>query len=105
MGPAKALTAELQNDTGDPPKMWIYDMSNLAEGDVVGVAFGQCDLPNLSFWHNDKRVHEVKKIGGSVYPCCSVGNGAVVQAIFDPAEFAHAPPPTFQGLLVVRSIL
>ena len=63
---------------GDPQKIWCLDGGAFAEGDVIGVLFTQCDLPNLSFTKNGEPAREgdVKKIGGMVYPVVSVGGEA-----------------------------
>ena len=105
--PAKLLDAGLDGKVGDPPKSWTFDGGKLAEGDVVGVAFTQCDLPNLSFTKNGEptRESDVKKIGGMVYPVVSVGGEAVIRVVFAPESFANAPPPGAKPLMVVRSIL
>lgn len=90
---------------------WCLDgtdtRANLEDGDVVGVAFTQADLPNLSFTKNGKAINfaDVKKIPGTVYPVVMIGGGASIEAVFDPEKMNNQPPPTFKPLMVVRSIL
>ena len=73
---------------GRAQRSWCADIA-LAEGDNVGVAFGQADLPNLSFTKNGKPLpeHDVKKIGGMVYPVFSVGGGACIKVLFESGDF------------------
>jgi len=106
----KLRAAELSkvlNDSVDPPRWWLMDNDALKEGDVVGVAFGQSDLPNLSFTVNgsSQPSFDVKRIGGLVYPVFSVADGAEIQVVFQEERFESAPPPSFKPLMIVRSLL
>ena len=87
-------------------RSWCADLV-LEEGDNVGIAFGQADLPNLSITKNGKPLpeHDVKKVGGLVYPVFSVGGGAVIKVIFEAAGFEHEPPRSFSPLMVAQSVL
>ena len=80
---------------------------NLSQGDVIGVAFGQNDLPNLRFTLNDAPLEHlsVNRIRGLVYPAAYVDSGAEIELIFSGRDFAHEPPPTFSPLMAAQSIL
>ena len=94
-------------DGSSENRWWTLDIP-LDDGDVIGVAFGQSDLPNLSFTRNGKplMMHDVKKIGGTVYPVISVGAGACVKIVFESEEFTHPPPTSrFSPLMVAQSVL
>ena len=92
---------------GDAPRSWTYADDNLNEGDVIGVAFSQSDLPNLAFTKNGKPrpTADVRKIGGMVYPVVSVNDGATVKVVFESEEFANSPPSRFSALMVAQSVL
>mmetsp|Transcript_13521 Transcript_13521/g.39350 ORF Transcript_13521/g.39350 Transcript_13521/m.39350 type:complete len:192 (-) Transcript_13521:40-615(-) len=92
---------------GDKRRVWSFQQGDLKAGDVVGVTFGQSDLPNLSFLVNGEPqpAFDVKKIGGLVYPIFSVGQGATLRVVFDPEHFEQQPPPAAKPLMVVRSLL
>lgn len=87
-------------------RAWVFD-ALLKEGDTIGVAFGQTDLPNLAFTKNGKPVpsFDVKKIGGMVYPVVSVANGGAVKVVFDRDGFLNPPPARFSPLMVAHSVL
>lgn len=98
-------------DPSQPKKWWCIDSGDarisVQAGDVLGVAFGQSDLPNLAFQKNGDVLSDfsVKKIGGLVYPCFSVDGGAEVEVVFAGSKFKQAPPPGFKPLMVVRSLI
>ena len=104
----KELEAGFSRDKDDdaPLRSWVFD-GKVEVGDIVGVAFGQSDLPNLSFTVNGKALSafDVRKIGGTVYPVVSVGGGAVIKVIFESDEFANSPPHGFSALMVAQSML
>jgi hypothetical protein len=106
---AKELEAGLLKHDGEDkelPRSWVYS-APLAAGDIIGVAFSQADMPNLSFTKNGKeqRKFDVKKIGGMVYPVVSVGDGASLKCVFEAADFANSPPARFGALMVAQSVL
>ena len=88
------------------PRSWVFD-GDFEAGDIIGLAFGQSDLPNLSFTRNGKAqpAFDVRKIGGTVYPVVSVGGGAVIKVEFESEEFANSPPHGFSALMVAQSML
>jgi hypothetical protein len=108
----KLSTKELEagfsraKDDDEPPRSWVFD-GKVEAGDIIGVAFGQSDLPNLSFTKNGKAqpAFDVRKIGGMVYPVVSVGGGAVIKVEFESEEFANSPPHGFSALMVAQSML
>mmetsp|Transcript_9598 Transcript_9598/g.26010 ORF Transcript_9598/g.26010 Transcript_9598/m.26010 type:complete len:191 (+) Transcript_9598:139-711(+) len=88
----------LDSQIGDKENSWSVGVGAngavLAEGDVIGVAYGQGDIPNLRFFHNGTYIEEatVLRIRGEAYPAISVCSKAELRWIFDPLQFAHAPP-------------
>jgi len=114
IGVSRKLSAEeLESGISKPdgeskelPRSWVYS-SHVAEGDVIGVAFSQADIPNLSFTKNGspERKFDVKKIGGMVFPVVSVGDGASLKCVFEASDFANSPPARFSALMVAQSVL
>jgi hypothetical protein len=101
------LEAGIGEACADGIERWWTMKAFLKESDVIGVAFGQSDLPNLSFTKNGKPLpsEDVKKIGGLVYPVIGVTGDAVVQVMFESNDFEHPPPSRFSPLMVAQSVL
>ncbi|KAJ1445849.1 hypothetical protein M885DRAFT_548572 [Pelagophyceae sp. CCMP2097] len=102
---ADALPSEL----GDEKSSWALksEDAGAVEGDVIGVAFGQAELPNLSFFLNGELLDhaQVNRIRGEVFPAASVAGGARLRCVFDEANFEHAPPRTHSALRVTQNII
>mmetsp|Transcript_68043 Transcript_68043/g.142085 ORF Transcript_68043/g.142085 Transcript_68043/m.142085 type:complete len:187 (-) Transcript_68043:121-681(-) len=64
------------------------------EGDVIGVAFGQGDIPNLRFFLNGQAIDEatVKHVRGEVYPAVFLDGGTELKWGFEPEQFAQPIP-------------
>ena len=91
------LDAQLETvEVGAARTSWALDAGDAeaAEGDVIGVAFGQADMPNLRFFKNGQPLDrgQVGRVRGTVYPAASVAGGAKLRLVFDEAVFAHEPP-------------
>jgi len=87
----------LDAQIGDGKSSWAVGPEGLSEvkaGDILGVAFGQGDIPNLRFYHNGEALESatVSRVRGESYPAVSVGEGAKLLFRFDPASFTHEPP-------------
>uniref|UniRef100_A0A7S1WHN3 SPRY domain-containing protein n=1 Tax=Alexandrium catenella TaxID=2925 RepID=A0A7S1WHN3_ALECA len=86
----------LDSQIGDRQSSWAVGppAQELKEGDVIGVAFGQGDIPNLRFFHNGAPLDDatVARVRGEAHPAVSVGGGTVLTMVFDPSGFAHTPP-------------
>mmetsp|Transcript_83439 Transcript_83439/g.239682 ORF Transcript_83439/g.239682 Transcript_83439/m.239682 type:complete len:190 (-) Transcript_83439:93-662(-) len=88
----------LDSQIGDKESSWALcsgpDGKPLEQGDVIGVAYGQGDIPNLRFFHNGTPLEEatVLRIRGEGYPSVSVCSGAEILWVFDPDHFANPPP-------------
>lgn len=96
-GVAYARSGQLLDaQIGDGESSWAIDLvsAGFETGDVLGVAFGQDDIPNLRFFRNgDLLDHStVQRIRGEVYPAVSIGGDTSLMVIFDPKNFAHTPP-------------
>ena len=85
----------------------------LRNGDVVGVAVQQSDLPMIQFIHNGELKHElaINRFRGSVFPSIFLSKEAaesscIATAIFGEKEFQQHPPnPRFLPLMAARSIV
>ena len=101
--------AELGGELGDDSTSWALngEDAGAVEGDVIGVAFGQAELPNLSFFLNGELLDHgmVNRIRGEVFPAASVSKGAKLRCVFDEANFEHAPPRTHSALRVTQNII
>jgi len=90
----------------DPRRQWVM-YSKLQEGDSIGIAFSQADMPNLAFTKNGKSTpsYDVRKVPGMVYPVVSVSGGASVKVVFEEEDFENTPPSRFSPLMVAQSVL
>lgn len=102
---ADAMRAEL----GDENSSWALrsEDAGAVEGDVIGVAFGQAELPNLSFFLNGELLEhgQVNRIRGEVCPAVSVTPEAKLRCVFDEANFEHTPPRTHSAIRVTQNII
>mmetsp|Transcript_77359 Transcript_77359/g.218922 ORF Transcript_77359/g.218922 Transcript_77359/m.218922 type:complete len:188 (-) Transcript_77359:50-613(-) len=97
IGVAYDLTGNLLDaHIGGKQSSWAVspDSVDLKKDDIIGVAFGQGDIPNLRFFHNGSPVESstVSRVRGEAYPAVSVGGGAELVIVFEPGGFAHTPP-------------
>lgn len=80
-------------------------------GDVVGVAVQQSDLPMLQFFHNGEPMYDisVNRFRGTVYPSICLPKSAKelqVTAVLLESNFAHmSPAAKFGPIIVARSIV
>merc|ERR1712232_1513900 len=85
----------LESQIGDGESSWALDQAKvpLKADDIVGVYFGQDDLPNLRFSLNGSPLEDasIKKVRGEAYPAVSVGGGAKVMISFEAKLFQHPP--------------
>eukprot|EP00635_Sarcinochrysidales_sp_CCMP3193_P010656 CAMPEP_0118916826 /NCGR_PEP_ID=MMETSP1166-20130328/16737_1 /TAXON_ID=1104430 /ORGANISM="Chrysoreinhardia sp, Strain CCMP3193" /LENGTH=193 /DNA_ID=CAMNT_0006856755 /DNA_START=79 /DNA_END=660 /DNA_ORIENTATION=- len=99
----------MRADVGDENASWALrsEDAGAVEGDVIGVAFGQAELPNLSFFLNGELLEngQVTRIRGEVFPAVSVAGGSELRCVFDEAQFHHAPPRTHSALRVTQNII
>jgi hypothetical protein len=83
------------------------------DGDVVGVAMQQSDLPMVQFFHNGEPLHElaINRFRGTVYPAVCLPRSAVelqlkVTAVMLESKFKQlSPGPRFGPIIVARSIV
>mmetsp|Transcript_150729 Transcript_150729/g.420161 ORF Transcript_150729/g.420161 Transcript_150729/m.420161 type:complete len:233 (-) Transcript_150729:141-839(-) len=91
------------------PAAWVVSSvdAGLAEGDILGVAFGQASLPNLRFFRNGEALGGAgaDHVRGAVRPAFSVRGGAALAVSFEQDAFQYAPPPGFTELTPMRSLL
>jgi hypothetical protein len=82
-------------------------------GDVVGVAVQQSDLPMLQFFHNGEPLYDisVNRFRGTVYPAICLPISAVVEdlkvtAVLVENKFSHmSPAAKFGPIIVARNIV
>mmetsp|Transcript_3380 Transcript_3380/g.5371 ORF Transcript_3380/g.5371 Transcript_3380/m.5371 type:complete len:222 (-) Transcript_3380:39-704(-) len=81
-------------------------------GDVVGVAIQQSDLPMVQFFHNGEPLHElaVNRFRGTVYPsiCLPKSTEEIlkVKPVMVEEKFQHmSPAAKFGPIIVARSIV
>merc|ERR1712232_624455 len=91
IGVAYDLTGNLlQSQIGGGENSWSVGSgaggAAFASGDVIGIAYGQGDIPNLRFFHNGQPLGEatVNRVRGEAYPAVSVDDGTELVWIFDP---------------------
>jgi len=88
-------------------ELWFNGMTigridhTLEEGDVIGVSF---DHIELNFYVNGKKGSiAFSNVRGTVFPALYVGEGAVLDAIFD--KFLHPIPSGFDKIIKEKSLL
>lgn len=81
-------------------------------GDVVGVAVQQSDLPMIQFFLNGEPLHDraVNRFRGNVYPSiclpASVKGKLIVHLVLDESDFRQkSPGERFGPVIVARSIV
>lgn len=81
------------------------------DGDVVGVAVQQSDLPMVQFLLNGDVLHEsaINRFRGTVYPSLhlpeATSESVKVDLVLDEAKFKQmSPGPRFGPVIVARSI-
>lgn len=98
VGVSYALTGHLLDaQLGDKENSWSISGADgipFARDDVIGVAYGQGDIPNLRYFHNNKLMEDatVLRIRGEGYPAVSVCSDAQLLWVFDPKRFKYDPP-------------
>eukprot|EP00930_Biecheleria_cincta_P071194 TRINITY_DN58715_c0_g1_i1.p1 TRINITY_DN58715_c0_g1~~TRINITY_DN58715_c0_g1_i1.p1 ORF type:complete len:193 (+),score=25.98 TRINITY_DN58715_c0_g1_i1:70-648(+) len=101
----------LDSKLGDGHSSWAVggDLPGgpLEKNDVIGVAFGQGDIPNLRFFRNGQPIFEaeVLRVRGEGYPAVSVGDGAELLMVFDSPAFAHEPPGRHVAIMPPRKMI
>ena len=84
----------------------------IQDGDVVGVAVQQSDLPMVQFFLNGEPLHEqaVNRFRGTVYPAICLPDSAAetlkVALVLAEEDFKHmSPGARFGPIIVARSIV
>eukprot|EP00440_Ansanella_granifera_P007984 gb/GFBE01008639.1/.p1 GENE.gb/GFBE01008639.1/~~gb/GFBE01008639.1/.p1 ORF type:complete len:192 (+),score=38.69 gb/GFBE01008639.1/:1-576(+) len=101
----------LDSKIGDASSSWAIGGElpggPLQKNDVIGVAFGQGDIPNLRFFRNGTMIQEaeVLRIRGEGFPAVSVGDGAELLLVFESASFAHDPPGRHVAVMPPRKMI
>ena len=83
----------------------------VSNGDVVGVAVQQSDLPMVQFLVNDEPLFgdSINRFKGQVFPAVSLpeGNeGVSLKFVFNEKEFKKSPPSSrFYPVMVARGLV
>jgi len=83
-------------------------ISNVQNGDTIGVAVQQSDLPMVQFLLNGEPLHEmaISRFRGMVFPSVFVRDGFTIKAVFDEDEFKELSPHVrFGPLLQERGLI
>lgn len=105
---------EILASSSVPPEQhgtkFMCTVSDLKDGDVIGVVVQQSELPMIQIFVNGEIDDglQVTRFRGTVYPSIYLPNGANVSATFlyTDEQFVHGPPgPQFQPLISERSLM
>jgi hypothetical protein len=82
----------------------------IKQGDVIGVAVQQCDLPMIQFMLNGEPLHDlsINRFRGSVYPAVYLpeNESLSIRLVFDESEFQQTSPSSRIGpLMVARGLI
>lgn len=110
IGISRALSGgALSGSIGDEEKSWALASASCdcSDGDVIGVAFGQAELPNLRFYKNGNEITkaEVQRVRGAVHPAVSVAGATELKCVFGEGHLKHAPPRGHGVLRVSQSLI
>ena len=110
IGVARALKGgALAGSIGDEEKSWALASASCecSDGDVIGIAFGQAELPNLRFYRNGDELPkaEVQRVRGAVHPAVSVAGATKLRCVFDESQFKHEPPRGHSALRASQSLI
>jgi hypothetical protein len=77
-------------------------ISNIQDGDTIGVACQQSDLPMVQFLLNGEPLHEIaiSRFRGMVFPSVYVREGYSVKFVWDENEFKEMSPHVRFGPLI-----
>lgn len=81
---------------------------SVRDGDTVGVAVQQSDLPMIQFLLNGEPLHEIaiNRFRGSVFPAIYVREGITAEVVFDEDNFKElSPHARFGPLIAARGII
>ena len=81
---------------------------SVRDGDTVGVAVQQSDLPMIQFLLNGEPLHEIaiNRFRGSVFPAIYVREGIKAEVVFDEDNFKElSPHARFGPLIAARGII
>eukprot|EP00979_Chaetoceros_neogracilis_P006973 scaffold1433_cov175-Chaetoceros_neogracile.AAC.2 len=75
---------------------------NVQDGDTIGVAVQQSDLPMVQFLLNGEPMHElaISRFRGMVFPSVSVKEGFTIKFVWDEDEFKEMSPHLRFGPLI-----
>lgn len=98
-----ALENEADDDANiDDGTKLMRAIPNLQDGDTIGVACQQSDLPMVQFLLNGEPLHEIaiSRFRGMVFPSVFVKEGYTVKFVWDEDEFKELSPHVRFGPLI-----
>eukprot|EP00816_Leptocylindrus_hargravesii_P007063 CAMPEP_0196823438 /NCGR_PEP_ID=MMETSP1362-20130617/87445_1 /TAXON_ID=163516 /ORGANISM="Leptocylindrus danicus, Strain CCMP1856" /LENGTH=237 /DNA_ID=CAMNT_0042203307 /DNA_START=71 /DNA_END=784 /DNA_ORIENTATION=+ len=115
-GVAKRCSTSELNSVQDIPedddsnRFFLRGIPNLVDGDIVGVAVQQSDLPMVQFIINGEPLHHmaINRFRGSIYPAVwlPLPDAFQVEFIWDEGQWKYEPPSAkFKAIMLARSIV
>ena len=101
------LTTKDNEMSGDDGTALMRPIS-VRDGDTIGVAVQQSDLPMIQFLLNGEPLHEIaiNRFRGSVFPAIYVREGIKAEVVFDEDNFKQlSPHARFGPLIAARGII
>uniref|UniRef100_A0A7S2KX06 SPRY domain-containing protein n=1 Tax=Leptocylindrus danicus TaxID=163516 RepID=A0A7S2KX06_9STRA len=98
------------SEDDDSNRFFLRGIPNLVDGDIVGVAVQQSDLPMVQFIINGEPLHHmaINRFRGSVYPAVwlPLPDALQVEFIWDEGQWKYEPPSAkFKAIMLARSIV
>ena len=87
---------------------YVRAIPNLGDGDVVGIAVQQSDLPMVQFLVNGEPLHHmaINRFRGIMYPAAVLCGSHTLKFVFNEEEWKEKPPhPKFGAMIVARGII
>mmetsp|Transcript_22330 Transcript_22330/g.31127 ORF Transcript_22330/g.31127 Transcript_22330/m.31127 type:complete len:203 (+) Transcript_22330:98-706(+) len=103
----RALDAQEEDDSESNGTALMKSIT-VKDGDTVGVAVQQSDLPMVQFLLNGEPLHElaINRFRGSVHPSISLCGDSTCTLVFEESKFKEmSPHARFGPLIVARGII
>uniref|UniRef100_A0A7S2SGK5 SPRY domain-containing protein n=1 Tax=Eucampia antarctica TaxID=49252 RepID=A0A7S2SGK5_9STRA len=105
---AMALNEDSDTSNAEDGTALMKPITELRDGDTVGVAVQQSDLPMIQFFLNGEPLHElaINRFRGAVYPSIYMREGFKTRLVLDENEFKEmSPHARFGPLIAARGII
>lgn len=83
-------------------------LTTISKGDVIGLTYDLSGIrAELKFYLNGTLLNNlnVSGIKGDVYPAVYLTEGITIQANFGQTQFKHAPPPSFESIILSQDLI